>query len=510
MQDDLPIHDLDLPEDEIQRRFDALQTKLPSLWQTINHFNSDEQTIVVIPSLTVDFPLEGSILQAYEERFLFLLLLLRQPRARLVYVTSQDILPEVLDYYLGLLPGVIASHARKRLFPVPVMDAGPQPLSIKLLQRPRIIERIRDLILDPDRAHLLPFNTTNYERDLAVMFGIPLYGADPKCLHYGTKSGSRKLFAEAGIPYPAGREDLHGLVDVVEAVREIRRINPKAEKVMVKINEGVSGDGNAMVDVAGVDADDRDLVRERVLAMDFVAEGMDIETFMEKLEAEGGIAEEMISGAVMTSPSVQLRVTPVGDVQLLSTHDQLLGGPSGQTFLGSRFPADRAYAVEIARQAEKVGRILCREGVLGRCAVDFICTDTDGKWDTYAIEVNLRKGGTTHPFLTLQFLTDGAYDADQAVFLTPGGEEKYFVASDHVESPMYRAFSHEDVFDISVRHGLHYDHNRQTGVVFHMLAALGDRGRMGLTAVENSHEEANRLYDRTLEVLDREAAGAQE
>src|SRR5207237_5525384 len=60
----------------------------------------------------------GAVMQAYEERFLFLLLLLRQPRARLIYVTSQTILPSVIDYYLGLLPGVIPSHARQRLFQI--------------------------------------------------------------------------------------------------------------------------------------------------------------------------------------------------------------------------------------------------------------------------------------------------------------------------------------------------------------------------------------------------------
>ena len=67
-------------------------------------------------------------MQPYEERYLFLLLLLRQPRARLIYVTSQPILPSVIDYYLDLLPGVIPSHARPRLFPVAVLDgASPSP-----------------------------------------------------------------------------------------------------------------------------------------------------------------------------------------------------------------------------------------------------------------------------------------------------------------------------------------------------------------------------------------------
>ena len=79
--------------------FDELQTRLVPLWRSIERLNQDEQTIVVVPSLTVDIgDRQGATIQAYEERFLFLLLLLRQPRARLVYVTSQPILPSVIDY----------------------------------------------------------------------------------------------------------------------------------------------------------------------------------------------------------------------------------------------------------------------------------------------------------------------------------------------------------------------------------------------------------------------------
>ena len=76
--------------------YDELQTRLVPLWKSIERMNQDEQTIVVVPSMTLDFgDRSGATLQAYEERFLFLLLLLRQPRARLVYVTSQPILPSV-------------------------------------------------------------------------------------------------------------------------------------------------------------------------------------------------------------------------------------------------------------------------------------------------------------------------------------------------------------------------------------------------------------------------------
>jgi len=56
-----------------------------------------------------------------------------------------------------------------------------------------------------------------------------------------------------------------------------------------------------------------------------------------------------------------------------------------------------------------------------------------------------------------------------------------------------------------VRHGLHFGQTRQTGVVFHMMSALGELGRMGLTAVGNSDEEAKALYTRAVAVLDQEA-----
>ena len=65
-----------------QQAFDALQARLVPLWSSLGRLNHDEQTIVVIPSADVDVQLSASELQAYEERFLFLLFLLRQPRAR--------------------------------------------------------------------------------------------------------------------------------------------------------------------------------------------------------------------------------------------------------------------------------------------------------------------------------------------------------------------------------------------------------------------------------------------
>ena len=107
---------------------------------------------------------------------------------------------------------------------------------------------------------------------------------------------------------------------------------------------------------------------------------------------------------------------------------------------------------------------------------------------------NLRKGGTTHPFLTLQLLTDGRYDPSTALFLTPSGHEKHLIATDHLESDELRGLMVSDLFDIVARHGLHFDQSRQVGVVFHMISSLTEHGRVGLTAVGDSRAEADRRY----------------
>jgi hypothetical protein len=486
--------------------FDQLQKKLVPLWKSIERFNQDPQTIVVVPSMSIDAIDSGAVIQAYEERFLFLLLLLRQPRARLIYVTSRTILPSIIDYYLDLLPGVIPSHARQRLFLPSPMDGSVRPLSEKLLERPRLIERIRSLIMDRDRAHLVPFNTTNREKELALQLGIPMYGADPKFFPLGTKSGCRKIFIEENVPHPLGRENISSKDELFNAIVSMRVAKPGIEQVMVKLNEGVSGEGNAVIDLRGLPSLlVKATLEERLRGMKFELQGATYDSYMKMLQERQGVVEERIMGEEFRSPSVQLRVTPLGKVELLSTHDQLLGGPTGQSYLGCVFPADTAYAPLITREAAKVGRRLAKEGVIGRFALDFVVMrGKNGTWEPYAIEINLRKGGTTHPFLTLQFLTDGTYDTETGIFTAPNGQQKFFVASDHVESPRYRTLTPDDLFDIVVRHHLHFDQTRQTGVVFHMMSALGELGRTGLTAVGNSHEDAKALYERAVAVLDEE------
>ncbi len=503
-----------LSREEAEERFAELQKKLVPQWRLIRTLAQKEpQTIVVVPSMSMEMSSKGLVLQAYEERFLFLLLLLRKVRARVIYVTSLPILPSTIEYYLGLLPGVIPSHAKERVFFVSAMDATGKPLSQKLLERPALLEKIRALIPNPDVAHLVPYNTTELERELAVRLGIPMYGADPKHFPFGTKSGGRRIFREAGVPVPDGEEDVRTRADVAAALARLRARKPGLQQAIVKLDDAVSGEGNARVELSGLpapgDPGELEALDERLGTMKLEDQGSTIDAYFAKLAERNGAVEERIQGTRFESPSVQMRLTPLGELELLSTHDQLLGGPSGQSYLGCTFPADPGYAVTITNEARKIGERLAKEGVIGRFAVDFVTVKSgEEPWSAYAIEINLRKGGTTHPYLTLEFLTDGSYEASTGVFTAPSGRRKFYVATDHLESPAYRALTHERLFDRTIREDLHFNQARQTGVVFHMLSGLTEQGRLGLTAVGDSPEEARALYDRVGTALDEEAREA--
>ncbi len=229
-------------------QFETLKPRLHEVWEALTLQDETPHTSVVVPSLTLDQSGLQKLAGAsfYEERLLFLLIRLRNPRARVVYVTSQPVHPIILDYYFQFLAGIPASHARGRLTLLCAHDASPRSLTEKILERPRLIERICAGIADTDRAYLTVFNSTPLERRLAVRLGIPLNGLDPALMHLGTKSGSRKVFKEAGVPYPAGREDLRDEGDVLEALLDLKAERPEMRRAVVKLDDSFSGEGNAL------------------------------------------------------------------------------------------------------------------------------------------------------------------------------------------------------------------------------------------------------------------------
>jgi hypothetical protein len=489
-------------------RSEALQAHFRATFADVFGDPASPRTVVIVPSITFDREVMARVagVHHYEERLLCLLLLLRFPRTRVIYVTSTPIADPIIDYYLHLLPGIPGQHARKRLELLSCYDRSDRPLTAKILARPRLIQRIRDSIPDPTSAHVTFFTVTPLEKKLALKLDLPIYGSDPDLAHWGSKSGSRKIFKEAGIDLPDGFEDLKGAEDIVEALARLKAAKPELRRAVVKLNEGFSGEGNALFDFAG--APNKGLkpwIAERLPGLSFEAQGMTLDAFLEKIELMGGIVEEFLEGKQKRSPSSQFRVDPTGKLDVISTHDQVLGGGNAQVFLGCRFPADAAYRLDVQELGFRAGKVLASKGVLGRFGVDFISVPENGGWRHYAIEINLRKGGTTHPFLMLQFLTAGSYDAKTGLFFSAANKPCFYYASDNLHEERYRGLTPSDLIDIAASKGLHFNAATQEGVVFHLIGALSEFGKLGVLAIGDTEEKAYASYLRSVRILDEES-----
>lgn len=491
-------------------QFKKIQKRFPKQFEHIFPDKLAPRTVIIIPSLTMDEEILSKIsgVNHYEERLLCMLMLLRMPRTNVIYITSETIDPIIVDYYLHLLPGITGYHAKSRLTLLSCHDSSHRPLIEKILERPRLIQRIKDFIPPDHEAHMSCFIVTEKERSLAVQLQIPIYGCDPDLYDLGSKSNGRKIFRECDLAVPPGFEDLHTEADIIDGLTKMKENNPALKKGVVKVNDGFSGDGNAIFSYSGSEKakDLKVWIKENLQKnLKLVATDLPYTVFLEKYKSMGGIVEEFLEGDVKESPSVQCRITPTGQCEIISTHDQELGGESGQVYFGAHFPASVEYAVELGEMGLKVADALKQQGVLGRFAVDFISVKEKDGWKHSPIEINLRKGGTTHPFLMLQFLTGGIYKEEEGKYYTSQGHlVRYYFCSDNLKSEDYRGLSPHDLIDIAMVNNLHYDGTSQEGVMFHLIGALSQYGKLGVVCVGSTPQRAREYYAKIIAVLEKE------
>ncbi len=494
--------------DEEKEIFETLQREFVYQYDSVFPDKLASKTVVIIPSLTLDMEILSTIKGHvhYEERMLCMLMLLRMPQTHVIFVSSIPIDDIIVDYYLHLLPGITGHHARQRLAMFSCYDASARPLTQKILERPRLINRIRQAIGGRQFAHLVFFNVAEPERTLAVQLGLPLYGCNPSLLHLGSKSGSRNLFKKCKVSMPDGFENLSNKKEIVDALYQLKIKHPGLNKAVIKLNEGFSGEGNAVFNYQNVMPGPslKQNITKSLRYVHVIAERMNYVDFLYKFEEFGGVVEVFIDSELKKSPSVQCRINPRGEVTVISTHDQVLSGEDNQVFIGAHFPASAEYAAEITSLSVIISEEMARLGVLGRFSIDFLSVKDNNVWKHYAIEINLRKGGTTHPYLMLQFLTDGSYDAGNGLFKIPLGQPRYYFASDNVWSPAYVGLLPADLIDIAMYHGIMYDATTQQGVMFHLIGALSQFGKLGMVCIATSPQKAKMLFDKTIEILNQE------
>lgn len=503
------------------KSLDELQNQL----RTRNKNTADGKrvghTVLALPSLSLPFFGIQSAEQMlhYEERIFYLFHILRNPLNRLIVVTSSQITETLVSYLLSLLPGIPHSHARRRLHLLHVGDYSPKPLTQKILERPALVERLRRLLVNSEMASISCYNVTSLEEELAWQLQTPLHGPRAEHLRLTSNSGARQLLETLGIRHPRGACHVHYVGDVARELVALARQDPALTRAVLKHNHSISGFGNAVIDMTELQ---RALIEKGELDNPFyrwvsdslpewtrlVHAKQNWESYLERLGLEGGVLEEFIDGDPC---SVQVRIDLNGSVAVIGTHEELMGGENHQTYVGCRFPAPRRLAVPLGELGLKLGNWMAAEGVVGRFTANFLATPR-GKEKVeaiYGVDVHLRKGNTTFPLRTLQFLSGGTYDAETGVFRGDSGQELCYLSSDHFGGGHFTGMMPRDLLEILTCSHHHYSGATHSGAVFHMLNGISELGQTGITCIERDHHGAEKLYRSVYEELERERGGYQ-
>jgi hypothetical protein len=540
------------------------------------------KTIVVIPSIDLDrkeLQRMCKDIEFYEERQLFHLLMANDPSVRIIYLTSRKVDENVVKYYLSLShhEDIDTAHYGSDLFcdvhnmlTRVIMIHVPSrtsteciSLSDKILKEPKLITLLQELIRSPfdgktfdqsddtSTAGISVFTGSDSVDEISNKLGVKLLEASGDCLHFGTKQGSREIFAACGISHPAGTpssEDVdlltygdasvHGgkvywaynhryirsskNLAIGIARKVLRGIRPR--KWIVKLNQGFSGKGNASIDLqhiqnrfAGAKVDNNVTLQMAEQIEEELASNLKFEDpkmtwldspeqvgFRTQIERLGVIAEVFIDGEVPTSPSIQA-VVEGNDVCIISTHEQVL---AGQVYQGCINPCNSAYRAAMMDAGLKVGKFLAAHGVCGHFSVDFLaCQKPNSRsWQVYAVEVNLRQGGTTHPQATMAVLCGGSICSD-GLFRTSDDEVRCYVATDCHYSEKLKGCSGKSLIEAldSTQNlaatKIRWNKAQRIGVVFHLFKFM-PTGRIGFTAIGRSVEESQQLFDDAINFLD--------
>ena len=111
--------------------------------------------------------------------------------------------------------------------------------------------------------------------------------------------------------------------------------------------------------------------------------------------------------------------------------------------------------------------------------------------------------------MTLKLLTNGLYQLSTGLFYSQQGRPKYYIATDNLQKDRYRGLLPNDLMDIIAQHRLHFDTGTETGTVSHLMGCLSEFGKLGLTSIGDSPQQAEEIYNKVVKVLDEETPNSE-
>ncbi|MCB0408017.1 MAG: hypothetical protein KDD34_07435 [Bdellovibrionales bacterium] len=420
-----------------EKYLDAWKKTEEALRQRGERGESQPSLKVFFPSMTFPYHVIGKIkaIDAYELRGVGIevMNLAKSPAAQLLIVTSVPLEMASVRNYLKqyLMDDEKIESAMQRIHFFNMNDASSLPLAQKILEPKNKSQllRLRELIdrLTNHRQYpvfMKTFITTPLEGVLADQLDISIFGNPKVNAFVEVKSNFHRIAEESGVQKTTAYTDISSEKELVLALKKLAQQSVK--KVMLKKNQGTSGQGNATLEISKTlkkELLSKKLNIQKIMEDIYkivkpVNKDLNAENFIEEMFAHGGVAEAFIENIVITedgnpwSPSGQFDVYS-DHIQVMGCHDQkFIPGTEG-VFEGAIYPAmSKAICQQIYKMGLKMGEKLRRQGYRGRFAMDTIVSrDPKTQKETvWLIEINARSGGT-HTVDAMVQLTDAVQNS---------------------------------------------------------------------------------------------------
>jgi len=371
----------------------------PDLWSL------EDYDILLLPSITVSFYETRKLSSIHEERHLVMLNLLKNKNCRIIFVMPTALDADIIKYRLNVYKQAYDDPtADERLILLDAGDDSNRPLTDKILENENLMKEIQSNIRNKDKSIMLSYICSEKDLLLRNKLGIPhWFGSTPS--KWGTKSGSRQVFKESGVPIA------EGLMEPVYTVKEVEKQiiallkKTHAKRIIAKTEDGSGGYGNVVIDFSSLDRGkvSQDEIKKALRSS--VEKLTPFAQFTQVVEQSGVILEQMLDPPsdkhMQTTPSVQMYIQDVDKVQVLSSHEQII---DGCIYMGCRYPANQSYLDLITEYSRKVGNTLAQKGVRGFLGVDFLANQKDehgDECDIVALEINIRLCATTFSYFLL-------------------------------------------------------------------------------------------------------------
>ena len=349
------------PEQEIAE-FQRLKPRLAEVWDALIMREEEPHTSVVVPSLTLD----QSELRKIAGREL-----LRGAAAVPPHPPAQPAGADGVRHLAARPP----DHPRV-LPAVPGRDPGePRALAAHAALRGRRLAALADRE-DPRAAapHREDPRRDPRTRRSALPDGLQLDAARAQArrparhpaerLRPAARPPRHEVGQPQGLPRGGGgpaaglRGPAHAARGRGGARRRCARSGPASARAVVKLNDSFSGEGNALFRYP-----ESQLARtpssEALRQVEFSVRGGDARGLLRQVLAAWAASSRSSSRRRRSTRRARsCGSAPRGDVLPISTHDQILGGPSGQVFLGCRFPARDDYRMRIQEAGQRIGAAL--------------------------------------------------------------------------------------------------------------------------------------------------------